>query len=96
MALKKEGVKVSCCNISCGYYNPHTDYEFTSLDDLNKCWSLVSHILSLPDTYPHEAKEEKSYLGYYGEYWKNYSKKTLVMPPVLKSKKDNGRRLIIT
>lgn len=53
VTLKQRNLNVSCCNISCGYYNPHTDYETTSISDLEKCWELVKHILSLPKTYPH-------------------------------------------
>lgn len=54
VALKQRGLKVSCCNISCGYYDPHTDHEYTVWNDLVKCWMLVKHILSLTKTYPHE------------------------------------------
>lgn len=53
VTLKQRGLKVSCCNISCGYYNPHTDYESTKISDLEKCWLFVQHILSLDKVYPH-------------------------------------------
>ncbi len=29
LALKERGLAISCINISCGYYEPHTDQEFT-------------------------------------------------------------------
>ncbi len=40
-SLKEQGLSVSAINISCGYYNPHTDEEITVKRDLEKC-SLVS------------------------------------------------------
>lgn len=56
VTLKQRGVSIACCNISCGYYNPHTDYESTKISDLEKCWNFVQHILSLSQTYYHEYK----------------------------------------
>ena len=29
LALKENGLEISCINLSCGYYEPHTDNEFT-------------------------------------------------------------------
>ena len=52
--LKKRGLKVACCNMSCGYYNPHTSQEVTKISDLEKCWTFVQHILSLDKTYTHD------------------------------------------
>ena len=43
--LREKGVGVSCINLSCGYYEPHTDYEFTSKSDLQKCYDFVCHII---------------------------------------------------
>ena len=56
VTLKQRGVSVACCNISCGYYNPHTDHESTKISDLTKCWNFVQHILSLTQIYHHEYK----------------------------------------
>ena len=42
--LKTRGLPVSCINLSCGYYNPHTDTENTILGDLSKCYRFVCHI----------------------------------------------------
>jgi hypothetical protein len=53
VTLKQRGLKVACCNISCGYYNPHTDYESSKISDIERCWSLTKHILSLENTYKH-------------------------------------------
>lgn len=54
MALKQNGLSVSACNLSCGYYNPHTGSEATSIDDLLRCLQFVRHIVtSCVDVYPH-------------------------------------------
>lgn len=54
VTLKQRGLGISCCNVSCGYYNPHTDYESTKISELEKCWRLTEHILSLNKTYSHK------------------------------------------
>lgn len=59
VTLKQRNLPVSCCNISCGYYNPHTDYETTSISDLQKCWKFVKHVLSLEKTYLHKYEPPK-------------------------------------
>ena len=57
MELKYNNLKISACNISCGYYNPHTSEEYTNLKDLGNCLSLVCHIINnCTDVYPHEYK----------------------------------------
>ena len=38
--LFERGVDISCINISCGYYNPHSKSEYISLNDMNKCLSF--------------------------------------------------------
>ena len=43
--LRERGVKVSCINLSCGYYEPHTDYEFSAKSDIQKCYDFVCHII---------------------------------------------------
>ncbi len=32
--LKSKGLNISVCNVSCGYYNPHLNNEFTKIQDL--------------------------------------------------------------
>jgi hypothetical protein len=55
--LKERGLQVSCINLSCGYYEPHTDHEFTIKKDLMSCLSLVEHIIeNCTDTYPHQTE----------------------------------------
>ena len=53
--LKERGLQVSCINLSCGYYEPHTDHEFTIKKDLMNCLSLVEHIIeNCTEPYPHQ------------------------------------------
>lgn len=64
-ALKERGLSVSAINMSCGYYNPHTDEEITVKRDLEKCWKFVQHIIeNCTETYPHEVGDNESYFGY--------------------------------
>lgn len=44
-ALRSNGVQTSCINMSCGYYEPHTDHEFTSKEDVRKCYAFVCHLI---------------------------------------------------
>lgn len=61
-ALKERGLSISAINMSCGYYNPHTDEEITVKRDLEKCWHLVQHIIEdCTETYPHEAGDNACY-----------------------------------
>ena len=54
LTLKERGLEVSCINLSCGYYEPHTDQEFTVKKDLLNCQKLVEHIIrTCTDVYPH-------------------------------------------
>lgn len=64
LELKNKGLKVSCINLSCGYYEPHTDDEFTVKKDLLNCLGLIEHIIeNCPSVYPHEDQ------GYYSRYF---------------------------
>lgn len=68
-ALKERGLSVSAINMSCGYYNPHTDEEITVKRDLEKCWKFVQHIIEdCTETYPHEVGDNGGYFGYYDEW----------------------------
>ncbi len=53
-ALRENGVTCSCINLSCGYYEPHTDVEFTVKSDLVKCYRFVCGIIeNCTKTYHH-------------------------------------------
>ena len=45
LALKENGLSVSCINLSCGYYEPHTHQEYTVKEDLLNCLDFVMHII---------------------------------------------------
>ena len=71
MTLKKKGLKVSCCNISCGYYNPHSSYEVTNINDLKNCLNFVDEIIeTLTDVYPHKNEYVEDFLNL--EAYENY------------------------
>ena len=73
--LKENGLGVSCCNISCGYYKAHTDSEITVVSEFQNCFDFVCHIITnCVDVYPHEYVAPKYsykndyYYGGYGRY----------------------------
>lgn len=60
-ALKERGLGISCINLSCGYYEPHTDHEFTVKKDLLKCLGLVEYIIeNCTKVYPHQADTNRN------------------------------------
>ena len=61
-ALKQNGLGISCVNISCGYYEPHTDREYTVIADLYKCLDFVQHIVeTCTEVYTHVYKAPKQH-----------------------------------
>lgn len=56
MALKENGLEISCANMSCGYYNPHRPNEYINIIDVenvkNLVFSLISQFGSI--VFPHE------------------------------------------
>lgn len=71
MQLKNNGLGVCAANISCGYYNPHMDTEFTIFSELVNTLRLVEHIFNtLTEVYPHEYKSYYSKNSYsYTDDW---------------------------
>ena len=62
-------MKVSCCNISCGYYEPHTAREYTILPELKNTLAFVKNIIrNCTDVYPFEAPKPNYGYGTYGGY----------------------------
>lgn len=58
LQLKENGLKVSAINLSCGYYEPHTDQEFIMKAEVLNCLAFVEHIITnLTKTYPHIADD---------------------------------------
>jgi putative aminopeptidase FrvX len=45
VALKERGLQLSCCNISCGYYNAHKNDEYTVFSELENSLSFVSELI---------------------------------------------------
>ena len=71
-ALRCNGVTVSCINMSCGYYEPHTDHEFTVVEDVKKCHAFVCHLIEhCTSVYPHK-EDDYEYYGSRDE-WNDYS-----------------------
>lgn len=69
--LIERGVGISCLNLSCGYYEPHTDHETTNLRDLQNCLEFVQSIVeNCTDVYPFEYVEPM--YTPYGAYNKSY------------------------
>ena len=63
--LVERGVGISCLNVSCGYYNAHTDSEVTVLDELENCLHFVASIVNTcTDVYPFEYVDR--WAGYRG------------------------------
>lgn len=63
LELKERGLGVSCINLSCGYYEPHTHEEFTVKKDLLNCLGLVEHIIeNCQSVYPHENLDSEYYV----------------------------------
>lgn len=45
MELKGKGVGIAMANMSCGYYNPHTDKETVNIDDVTNVTAMVACII---------------------------------------------------
>lgn len=57
--LVERGVGISCLNLSCGYYDAHSDHETTRLTELENCLNFVQHIVeTCTDVYPFEYEDQ--------------------------------------
>lgn len=67
MELKDRGLGVSACNISCGYYNPHSDSECTVFPELENCLMFVQWIFkNVTGVFKHTYKQKKyTFSSYY-------------------------------
>lgn len=69
LELSERGVGVSCINLSCGYYKPHTEEEYTIKRDIVNCLNFVRFIITnCTDVYPHKYDDGYSYGRYNGVY----------------------------
>ena len=67
--LKKRGLAVACCNLSCGYYNPHTSSEYTDIGELINCLQFVREIVQTIEKTPHTyTAPSYTYTPYTGGY----------------------------
>ena len=83
--LVENGVGISCINMSCGYYNPHTQHEFTIWRELCNTAEFVYEICTqMTDTYLHEYQVPTFPYSDWSKYdtfaWKVPSKKTNLLP----------------
>lgn len=70
LTLLERGLKISCLNLSCGYYHPHTDQEVTDIDELENCQNLVFHMIdTMTDVYPFEYVDMRSWSGKNKDYY---------------------------
>ena len=72
--LKDNGLAISCINLSCGYYKPHTDQEFVYKPAVSNCLDFVEHIIkTCKKVYPHvddTARYERQ--NYYGDIYDDF------------------------
>jgi tripeptide aminopeptidase len=71
--LTSLGVGISCANMSCGYYNPHSPEEIIVVDDVISCKDMVYDIICMVDKkYPHVPPKPSYTTGkdYYGNPYK--------------------------
>lgn len=45
VALKRRGLSIPVCNVSCGYYNAHKSDEYTNLDELKNCLEFIKTVI---------------------------------------------------
>lgn len=73
LTLKENGLSVSCVNMSCGYYEPHTDHEYTVKSDLFNCLAFVEHIIeNCTHHFPHEFDWYAGYGCRYDEFYYDF------------------------
>lgn len=106
MTLKEKGLSVAACNLSCGYHNPHSDNEYTSVRDLVLCKNVVYDMCTKIDyVIPHKYERinwwDKYDGGLYDRYWYDdyryatYYQDYTDYPKRKKSPKRGKRRLWI-
>ena len=86
MEFKERGLEVSCINLSCGYYSPHTNNEFVVKKDLLNCLSYVRHIIeTCTKTYQHTSEDwyGRSRYGKEYEYWEQYNEMSMIIDDIV-------------
>lgn len=81
LELAERGVGVACINMSCGYYSPHTEQEYTVKEDIINALALVMHIIeNCTKVYKHQVEKRYTYRhagmtgynSYYGKWTSAY------------------------
>lgn len=76
--LKNRGLAVSCINISCGYYSPHSDREYVVKRDMLNTLSFIDSVITeCTATYPHKHEPEPEPIKLTGSYTGGWSLDTL-------------------
>ena len=68
--LATNGIGVCVANMSCGYYDPHSDTEIVEFDAANSCLDMVESLINTLGHNKYEFKFEKRQ-----HTWNNYSSK---------------------
>lgn len=65
--LAENGIGVSVANMSCGYYNPHSDSEVVVFTDADNCLDMCIHIFTTLGNkkFPHEYSTQRYDFGAY-------------------------------
>ena len=77
--LGTNGIGVCVANMSCGYYEPHSDTEIVEFDDASRCLDMVEMIVAELGCDKYEYKFKKrvhsygQYNGYYGSKWGDFA-----------------------
>lgn len=75
--LAENGLGVCMANMSCGYYDPHSDNEYIVISEVNETLNLCMEIFAGLSGYVWEIKrEKKTYNNYFGlgsTYSRNYN-----------------------
>lgn len=72
--LKDRGLKISACNLSAGYYNPHTQQEYIDVDELLNCIDFCVAISRIKTVYPHVLAPKSAPAPYKASPYTSYSK----------------------
>lgn len=68
--LRERGLKISCINLSCGYYNPHTEDEFVDKGDMINALNFVNSIIeNCTDVY--RIPDDELYMGRLGGWYED-------------------------
>ncbi|MFR9527208.1 MAG: hypothetical protein SNI45_03955 [Rikenellaceae bacterium] len=83
--LKQRGLQISCINLSCGYYSPHSSTEFVVKSDILHCLKFVEHIIeNCTKVYPHKSHDlwGMDEMCYDGDYISEYFEMTQIVEEI--------------